>query len=453
MSWFIEQLKSFGKRPAMCFDDEIVSYDKLCEKIDVYSKETFKNLARGSVVALISDCSPDSIALFLALVENKNVIVPVFTANQGEIEYRINNAFVDAVIRGKYPNIQIQKIENQIQKHPLIKKLIDKNSSGLILFSSGSTGTPKAMLHDLDKLILSYKRNYTKDINTLLFLAIDHIGGIDTLFRQLSIGGTLTIPDIRSPDRICKLIEKFKVNVLPASPTFLNLLLLSESYKTYDLSSLSIIGYGAETMNDRLLERLHEAFPSAKIQQKFGTSETGAVRVRSYSSESTYMKIEDPNVEFKFVNDELWIRTKTSIDGYLNLHMDNFTEDGWFKTNDSIETIEGGYFRIIGRLNEIINVGGQKVFPTEVESVLMQMPELADCLVYGEKNIITGEVVAAQVVLRSQTKQMEIKKQIRQFCADKLELYKIPVIIKIVDKTNFGERYKKIRRDVATTQL
>ncbi len=124
--------------------------------------------------------------------------------------------------------------------------------------------------------------------------------------------------------------------------------------------------------------------------------------------------------------------------------MDSFTRDGWFKTGDLVEVSEDGYIKIIGRNTEIINVGGQKVLPSEIESVVLSMEEIEDCLAYGEKNLITGQNVVCDVVLKNEIS--NIKLLIRKFCKDKLDNYKIPTKINIIDKINFGDRFKKIRR-------
>ena len=234
--------------------------------------------------------------------------------------------------------------------------------------------------------------------------------------------------------------------VLPSSPTFLNLILMSKANKKYDLSSLRMITYGTETMPESLLNRLKVAFPRVKFLQTFGTSETGIANTSSKSSNSTFMKIDDPELEYKIVDNELWLKSKTQVMGYLNSSMDSFTEDGWFKTGDLVEATEDGYIKIIGRNKEVINVGGEKVLPNEVESIVLEIPEIEDVMVYGEANIITGQTVVCDVVLKDELTQNEIKKIVRKFCKDKLDSYKIPTKVNIVDKTNFGDRFKKIRR-------
>jgi acyl-coenzyme A synthetase/AMP-(fatty) acid ligase len=110
-----------------------------------------------------------------------------------------------------------------------------------------------------------------------------------------------------------------------------------------------------------------------------------------------------------------------------------------------VEVDSDGYLKIIGRAKEVINVGGEKVLPCEVESVILQMPQILDCMVYGEKNAITGQTVAVDVVLKSDVDRDSIKKVLRIYCKDKLDSYKIPTKVNVVEHTNFGERFKKIR--------
>ena len=259
------------------------------------------------------------------------------------------------------------------------------------------------------------------------------------------MNATMIIPQNRNADDICQLIEEYKIAVLPSSPTFLNLILINRSYEKYDLSSLRMITYGTETMPEGLLGRLKAVFSKVRFLQTFGTSETGIAATSSKSSSSTFMKIDDENLEYKIVDNELWLRSKTQILGYLNRSMESFTNDGWFKTGDLVELDSEGFIKIIGRNKEIINVGGQKVLPSEVESVLLGMDEIEDCLVYGEQNAITGQSVSCDVVLKSGVKADGLKILVRKFCKDKLDNFKIPTRVNVVQKTEFTERFKKSR--------
>ena len=445
--WMIDSFAEMAGRVAIIFEGRAYDYADLSGRIGYYAQMIEENgIGSGSVVAISSDYTFESIALFFALADNRNIIVPIIATASEEINSRIESAEVDYIFRIVEGQLVPRKRESRGEKNDFIAHLAAEGKSGLILFSSGSTGKPKAMLHDLDRLMDGYRGKRRKEINTLIFLTFDHIGGIDTMLRIFSIGGTITIPASRQPEEVSRLIEKHRINVLPSSPTFLNLLLLSGLHHKYDLSSLKIIAFGAEPMPESLLLRLRKIFPDLELQQKFGTSETNAIKVTSKSSDSLFMKFDDPNLEHKVIDGELWLKSKTQVLGYLNASMESFTEDGWFKTGDLVETSEDGYFRIIGRNKEIINVGGEKVLPSEVESVLLEMDEFSDVMVFGEENQITGQSVAVEVVPKSEIDKREAKKAIRRFCKDKLDSYKIPTRITIVDQTNFGDRFKKIRR-------
>jgi len=444
MNYLFDKFSTFKELNAIIIEDKIYSYENLLEKIFEYKKILENKIESGSVVAILGDYSFENIAMFFALYDNKNIIVPITSTLKKVQDEYIKESFCKYCIKID-KQIKIDKLESN-NSHKMIETLKENKNTGLVLFSSGSTGKPKAMVHNLDNLINTYKDKRAKVMNMLVFLMFDHIGGLNTLFNALFMGACLIIPQNREAKHICALIEKYKIRVLPSSPTFLNLILISGEYKNYNLSSLRMITYGTETMPESLLKKLKEIFPRVKFLQTFGTSETGISTTSSKSSDSLYMKIEDVNQEYKIVDGELWLRSKTQVLGYLNANMDSFTSDGWFKTGDLVEEIEDGYLKIIGRGKEVINVGGQKVLPAEVESVVLSMDEIEDCMVYGVQNAITGQTVVCDVVCKEELDKKELKKLVRVFCKGKLDNYKIPTKVNLVERTNFSDRFKKIRR-------
>ena len=429
---------------AIIYNGKRYSYNELYIKIKEIENFIKDKIKSGEVVAILADYSFVSIALFFALYENNNRIAPITSTSQKEIDGKVKESFSTKIINLENENLVITNIKSEAS-HKIINDLQTSKCAGLILFSSGSTGAPKAMIHNLDTLVDSYGDKKQKQINMLVFLMFDHIGGINTMLNILSMNATMIIPQNRNADDICQLIEEYKIAVLPSSPTFLNLILINRSYEKYDLSSLRMITYGTETMPEGLLGRLKAVFSKVRFLQTFGTSETGIAATSSKSSSSTFMKIDDENLEYKIVDNELWLRSKTQILGYLNRSMESFTNDGWFKTGDLVELDNEGFIKIIGRNKEIINVGGQKVLPSEVESVLLGMDEIEDCLVYGEQNAITGQSVSCDVVLKSGVEADGFKILVRKFCKDKLDSFKIPTRVNVVQKTEFTERFKKSR--------
>jgi len=444
MNWIFDHIKQQSATTAIIFNEKEYSYAQLYDKIEEYF-QSLLSIPDGSIISIISDYSFESIALFFALYKKNAILVPITTKVESAVQERVKVSNSNYKIFINEGELKIDFIQDTEINHDLIRKLQNIKKAGLILFSSGSTGAPKAMIHNLDNLVDSFKGKKGKNLVFLIFLMFDHIGGLNTLLNCLSMGLTMVFPNERTPDHICSLIQKYHVNILPASPTFLNLIVISEAYTLYDLSSLRMITYGTEPMPESLLLKLKFIFEKVKFLQTFGTSETGISQSSSKSSTSTFLKIDDNNTEYKIVNNELWLKSKTQILGYLNSKMDRFTVDGWFKTGDMVEQGDDGYFRIIGRNSEIINVGGEKVFPNEVESILLQLPMIVDCVVFGETNQIMGQMVVAKVLFKMEIKAAEAKKLIVSFCKDKLERYKIPSKIIIMSESEFSERFKKIR--------
>ncbi len=445
MTNLIEKTGESAAQTALIFPGGEYSYAQLCERVSTYAQRLKEQVVPGTVVALVSDYTFEAISLFFALHELKAIIVPITTRVEEEIESRLQTARCEVRIDIVDGELKVQSLTPSTERFELVEQLKERGHSGLILFSSGSTGAPKAMIHDLDHLVESYKGKRGKKLVFLIFLMFDHIGGLNTLLNCLAMGVTMVFPADRNPEHVAQLIERHRVNVLPASPTFLNLMLISGVTERYDLSSLRMITYGTEPMPDSLLMKLKEGFPRVKFLQTFGTSETGITQTTSKSSTSNFIKIDDPGTEYKVVDGELWLRSKTQIMGYLNASMERFTTDGWFKTGDLVEMGEDGYIRIIGRNKEMINVGGEKVLPSEVESVLYQMPGVLDCTVYAERNPITGQMVAAKMLFNEPLTAMEAKRRVVDFCKTRLARYKIPAKVVVLKEDEHSERFKKKR--------
>jgi len=433
----------FDQQVAIINHDISYIYADIIAHAKEYQKTILAPLQGGDCVAIVSDYSLNSIALFIALVEKNAIIVPITSQAPIEIEEKIATAGCHYCITFTHDTPEITTLAHSAL-HPMLEQLKTVHHAGLILFSSGSTGKPKAMVHDLTHLLAHYDTKKPKNLVMLLFLMFDHIGGLNTMLNILSMGATMVIPTQRTPQHICQLVQEYHIAVMPSSPTFLNLIVMSGEWENFDLSSLRMVTYGTEPMPESLLIKLKSLFPKVKFLQTFGTSETGIATTSSKSSDSTLMRIDDPSVQYKIVDNVLWLKSDTQILGYLNASMESF-EDGWFNTGDLVETVEDGYLRIIGRSKEVINVGGQKVLPMEVESVVLSMPEIADCMVRGEANSITGQSVVVDVVLHNSADAKDIKKTVRLFCKTHLDSYKIPTKVIVTDHTNFSDRFKKMR--------
>jgi long-chain acyl-CoA synthetase len=442
IDFLIQTLQETPDKKAIIWHDNMVSNQWLINRIKFWQQAIdAHHLTPGTVVALEGDFSPNSISLFLALTEKSCLIVPLHrsTPNKSQI---FEIAMVEFIF---HIDAQDEVTTEQFHKkanHELYQILQQRCNPGLILFSSGTSGKPKAAIHDFTNLLSKFKQK-RKPLNMLNFLLFDHWGGLNTMLHTLSNGGTVLAVTDRSPDGICEFIEKHRIEVLPTSPTFLNLLLISEAYKRYDLKSLNVISYGTEPMALSTLKRMKSIFPHVRLQQTYGLIELGVLRSKSKSSDSLWVKIGGEGFETRVVDGILQIKAKSVMLGYLNTSSP-FTKDGWYITGDSVE-VDGEYIKILGRKSEMINVGGEKVYPAEVESVIQEMDNVADVTIYGEKNLITGNIVCAKIRLLNDGNKKAFVSQLKKHCREKLQTYKVPVKVKIVSKIQHSERYKKVR--------
>jgi long-chain acyl-CoA synthetase len=443
IDFMLNVFSEYKNNDAIIWNDKIFKYDWLLNRFnywrDIIEAEGIKS---GSVVILEADFSPNSISLFLALVDRGCILVPLTDSVKSKKTEFIEIAQGEVtIVFDKDDKFEIKKLP-YTANHAFYLKLRETKSPGLVLFSSGSTGKNKAAVHDLTGILEKFK-THRHSMKSITFLLYDHIGGVNTMFYVLSNAGCIVTVTDRSPDGIFRLVEKYKVEMLPASPTFFNLVLMSEAYKKYDISSLKLMTYGTETMMESTLKRFHELFPNIRLQQTYGLSEVGILRSKSKDSDSLWVKVGGEGFETRIVDGILHIKAKSAMLGYLNAPSP-FTEDGWFNTNDVVET-DGEFIKILGRASKIINVGGEKVYPTEVENVIQEIDNVAEVTVYGEKNPIVGNIVCAKITLKQPEDSGQLIARLKTYCRSRLQNFKVPIKIQIIDAKQYSERYKKIR--------
>ena len=429
---------------ALVWRDHVYSYGHLLAELDNWSDTlSGEGVQEGAVVSIEADFSPRAIALMLALIERSCVIVPLSSSVQNQIPEFRSIAQVEVTISINSEDEAEFGHTGISVDHPVLRKLHDLSHPGLILFSSGSTGKSKAAVHDFVPMLEKYTVP-RHSLRTITFLLFDHIGGVNTLLYNLSNAGcVVTVPD-RKPETVCAAIDNYGVELLPTSPTFLNLILVSGAYEKHRMESLKIVTYGTEVMPESTLARFHELFPDVRLLQTYGLSEVGILRSKSRSSDSLWVKVGGEGFETRIVDGMLEIKAKSAMLGYLNAPSP-FTEDGWFITGDAVE-VDGEYIRILGRKSELINVGGEKVYPAEVESTLQLMEGVEEVVVSGQPHPLTGNIVVARVRLATDESLSEFRKRMRAFCGSRLARFKIPQKVEISEDSLHGERFKKMRK-------
>lgn len=430
-------------KDAIVWNDRAYPYSWLLERMSFWQSELQRHkIEAGVVTAIGGDFSPNSVALFLALLQQACVLVPIGRSTPIQTATLLEIAQVETSL-SLDPDDHVEVYRTACRaSHPLYQELRGRGHPGLVLFSSGSTGVAKGVVHDLHGILKKFETP-RQARRTIPFLLYDHIGGVNTILHVLSNGGCLVTVGERTPDVVLQAITRHRVELLPTSPTFINLILLSEAYQRHDLSSLKLVTYGTEPMPESTLQRFHRLFPHVQLQQTYGLSEVGILRSKSRSSESLWLKVGGEGFETRVVNGMLEIKADSAMLGYLNAPSP-FTHDGWLQTGDVVQ-VDGEYIRILGRKSDIINVGGEKFFPAEVESVIGELEGVAEVTVYPEKNAILGNIVCARVRLKSEEATRPFIAQLKRHCRQRLAPFKVPVRVAVSSDPHHVPRFKKQR--------
>lgn len=346
-------------------------------------------------------------------------------------------------------NITLQDLNklNEIKKSSIklvkttpphnLEKLIDvvyKSNSKVTLFTSGTTGQPKKITHSVKNLIREVRKG-DKFKNNIWGFAYNptHMAGLQVLFQSFFNCNSLYDVFEFSKEEILKVLEGFKITNISATPTFYRLLIPLEE----PLQSLKNVSLGGEKSDGNLYKKIKKSFPNAKILNIYASTEAGTL----FSTSGKYFKIISKKSELVKI-----------VDGELLIHRDLLggkEQDNssiWYKTGDLVEVVnpETNEFKFTSRKNEMINVGGNKVNPLEIESIIDGIDGVEKSYIYGKPNSILGNMLYARIQLKNKDF-TEI--QIKQILKIKLENFQIPRKIEFVKSLPLT-RTGKLKRDL-----
>ncbi len=439
------RMRAQGERPALHWRGEDVSYDAFFARIDDWLDHLARHgVGAGTVCGVFGDYSPATTSLFFALMRLNAIIVPFTVVGEAEMGRFAEIAGVECMFRFTADDTWSFEAFAEAPKDPLVASFLERGTPGLIVFTSGSTGEPKAILHDCERVMRKFVPE-RRGWSTVLFLMMDHFGGFNTLLGAFAYGGVAVCLADRLPETVCRAIAEAGATLLPTTPTFLNLMIASGAWKRFDLTSVKMITYGTEVMAQSTLARVAELFPDAAVKQTYGLSELGVLRSKSEDGQNTWLKVGGDGFEVKIVDGILWVRSESNMVGYLNAPSP-FDDDGWMCTGDEVE-VRGDMIRFVGRQSEVINVGGQKVFPVEVETVLLEDDNVSEATVFGTPHVVLGQAPCARISLQIPEDKKSMTARLRRHCRENLAKYKVPMrFVVIDDEEQRSERFKKVRR-------
>ncbi len=486
----------FPNKPALIFEETSFTYQELDEMANrIANGLRSLGIRRGERIALFLPNIPEFVISYLGILKIGAIAVSINVMfKSDEVSYILNDCAAKIIITTESQSQYVQEADLPQLRHILIaegtaKKGIsltqimdnaspearaiemDRQAPASILYTSGTTGFPKgATLSHGNVLFNSYCANscyhIQKSDRLLLYLPLFHCFGQNAILNAgLSACATIILQRRFEPEKVLQTITNHQVTMLFGVPTvFIKLLNMDTSQS--NLQNIRYYFSAAASMPSEVAKNWYQKYKFV-IHEGYGLTETSPFATYNHNQKYKLGSVGTPiaNVEMKIVDGhgdqvqtgelgEIAIKGANVMLGYWNRPFETaeVIKNGWFHTGDIGRTDEEGFFYIVDRLKDMINVSGFKVYPSEVENVIYQHPAIAEVAVYGVGDRLQGEVVKAHIILK--TGYAITEQQIIDFCSQRMATYKIPRVIKFVDaipKNSTGKVLKRVLRQESTS--
>ena len=332
---------------------------------------------------------------------------------------------------------------------------VETTEPAMLMYTSGSTGRPKGVL-------LAHRSKWWQARSTArCYMLTEADRGLVTgplyhanalwacLLPMLFVGGSVAIMPAWTAEAMLAAVDRHRPTFTSGTPAMFTLLLKAwDADPSYDLTSLSLLVCGSAPVPEELLESLQRRLGSVDVLESYGLTEGGAnvltPRWGIHKLGSTGLPV--PGVELRVLDPddpaveraprevgELWTRSVANLIGYLKqpeVLAERLTADNWLRTGDLVWRDEQGYVYFSGRVDDMINVGGENVYPKEVETILLEHPDVVDVCVVGAPHPVKGSAPVAWVVSRGAALGED---ELKQFFFDRGPAYAHPRRVFFVD--------------------
>jgi long-chain acyl-CoA synthetase len=481
----------FPNKPAIIFEGKYFTYKDLNEKVNQAANALQKlGIKSGNCVALLLPNIPKFIISYLSIQKIGAIAVSMNTSlKRDEVKFILEDSQSIAIITTEtlfnnvpqtdLPHLQhIVIAEGSTDTAILLSDIMSQSSPiaratsmspsdpAAILYTSGTTGFPKgATLSHGNVISNMYSMNHNCGMGTqdkiLLFLPMFHCFGQNAILNSaINACATIVLHRTFEPEAVLASVADYDITMFFGVPTTF-ILLLDRADKN-DLTARYYFS-AAAGLPVEIAKKWQEKF-GIVINQGYGLTETSPLASYNHYLKFKPGSIGSPieNVEMKIVElengnevapgelGEIIIRGVNVMLGYWNRPTETakVIKNGWFHTGDIGTMDESGYFYIVDRLKDMINTGGQKVYPAEVENVIYQHPSVAEVAVYGIADTLMGEQIRASIILKPN--QVVTEEEIIAFCYQRMAQFKVPSAIEFVatiPKNPTGKVLKRLLRE------
>jgi len=400
----------------------------------------------------------DQLAAALALVEldgvaRRMVLCPPDVA-AGHLPEIAANAEVDAIVSDRDPaDFATLGIPLHVGAAPVVEPaapLAGGRRTEWLLLTSGTTGAPKLVRHDVASLSAPI-RPATQAPIWGTFYDIRRYGGLQIFFRAVVGGGSLILSSAgESVAGHLQRLASHQVTHLSGTPSHWRRALMSPAIRVIAPGYVRLSG---EIADQPVLDNLRAFFPHAGVGHAYASTEAGVafeVNDGLAGFPASFVRVGQGDVDLKIEDGSLRLRSARTALCYVGRDAPALLDpDGFVDTGDMVE-LRGDRYHFVGRKGGIINVGGQKVHPEEVEAAINRHPAVWASLVRARKSPITGAIVAADVVLKDTSMRedgavAQTEREIIELCRQNVAPHKVPAVIRFVPSLNVSESGKLLR--------
>jgi len=366
---------------------------------------------------------------------------------------------------------EVRSLANQLQWNAIVWDMVDipelltpRSTSARVGFSdegtvtlltSGTTGRPKAATHTWRTLVGPVRQDprYTM-ARWMCAYPLGLYAGTQVMLQAFLNGSTLVIPPSLNPGVVARTMRTAQVTHASGTPTFWRHLALFGSIDDLRECRLEQITMGGEAAAQPLLDQLADIFPHARLVHIYASTELGrlfSVTDKREGFPATFLeRPQEKGVELKIVDGELMARSSHRMLEYDRLGAGDVegAAGEWMATGDLVECL-GDRVLFRGRKSDLINVGGRKVFPVTVETVLREAPGVSDVRVYGKGSSLAGQLVAADIVLAEGGNEDDVRAHINRIARSRLAQHEIPRLVRIVESIAQTTALKVVRSGAA----